>query len=159
MIEPVTSPQATAAVDLSVASTVRGHAVVFYDGACGLCDRVVAFALRRDRHQRLLFAPLQGASAASLLPPLLPGAAGAESLLSTVLVLTPEGRLLRRARAVAYLLRQLSLAWPIAGVLLAMIPVTLADGVYDWVARHRHRFFPKLECPLMTPGQRRRFLD
>ena len=41
--------------------------VVFYDGVCGLCSRLVRFLLRRDRDGRLLFAPLQGGLARAVL--------------------------------------------------------------------------------------------
>ena len=50
--------------------TAGGRHVVFYDGVCGLCDRTVRFLLRRDRRDRLRFAPLQGEVARKLLPPL-----------------------------------------------------------------------------------------
>lgn len=139
---------------VDLAARVRGRVVAFYDGDCGLCDRLVVFMLRRDRSRRLLFAPLQGESAAALLPK---EAAEIERL-STILVLAPDGRVLRRSRAVAFLLRQLRRGWPVVGVLLSMIPVTLADGAYDWVARRRQRFFPTRQCPVLPPEQRLRFL-
>lgn len=43
--------------------------VLFYDGVCGLCDRLVQFVLDRDRAARVTFAPLQGTTAAELLVP------------------------------------------------------------------------------------------
>jgi predicted DCC family thiol-disulfide oxidoreductase YuxK len=34
--------------------------VLFFDGECGLCNRVVRLMLRLDRRGRLRYAPLQG---------------------------------------------------------------------------------------------------
>lgn len=41
--------------------------LVFYDGECGLCDRVVQTLLKVDTHERFVFAPLQGKTAEKLL--------------------------------------------------------------------------------------------
>src|SRR5436190_18548885 len=41
--------------------------LVFYDGACGFCDHVVQWLLKRDHKQIYCFAPLQGQTADTLL--------------------------------------------------------------------------------------------
>ena len=47
---------------------LRSEAVlVLYDGVCGLCNRTVQFALKRDRRDLFRFAPLQGELAQGLL--------------------------------------------------------------------------------------------
>ncbi len=43
--------------------------VVFYDGECGLCAAVLAWALRRDRGSRLRPVPAQSEEARALLEP------------------------------------------------------------------------------------------
>jgi len=43
------------------------HLIVFYDGVCGLCNRLVQFLLKRDRNDRLRFASLQSEFAAKVL--------------------------------------------------------------------------------------------
>lgn len=132
-----------------------GRNVVFFDGTCGVCDRLVAFALKRDRRRRLFFAPLQGSTARALLPP----SVLAGDLLSTVLVLT-EGRvLLSRSRAVRYLLRQLGRGWFVLGVLMALVPVAIGDAAYGLFARHRHRFLGPPRCGLLAPADRIQLLD
>ncbi len=44
-----------------------GARMVLFDGGCGLCQRSVRWFLHRDRHARLLFAPLQGETARKVL--------------------------------------------------------------------------------------------
>jgi predicted DCC family thiol-disulfide oxidoreductase YuxK len=41
--------------------------ILLYDGVCGLCNRLTQFLLKRDRHDRLLFASLQSEFAAAIL--------------------------------------------------------------------------------------------
>jgi predicted DCC family thiol-disulfide oxidoreductase YuxK len=129
--------------------------VIFYDGVCGFCDLFVRFVLKRDRVGRFRFAPLQGRFAARELPP----RGGQPEDLDTVYVLTASGRLLRKSRAVVYVLQRLGRAWPAAGV-LRVIPAFLADPLYDLLARLRYRLFGKFDaCRVPTSSERGRFLQ
>src|SRR5258708_2399718 len=72
--------------------------IVFFDGACPLCNRSVAFLARRDRSGRLFFAHLQGEIAARHLDPALRSVAQD----ATVVLLEPgaRGRVSVRSAAV-----------------------------------------------------------
>jgi predicted DCC family thiol-disulfide oxidoreductase YuxK len=122
---------------------------------CGLCDRSVRFVLARDRAAKFRFAPLQGALAARELPP----RGGEPAALDTIYVLTAEGRLLRRSRAVLFVLRELGGWWRLIA-LGRVLPAALTDRVYDLVARVRYRVFGRLEaCRVPGLGERERFLE
>jgi predicted DCC family thiol-disulfide oxidoreductase YuxK len=133
--------------------------VVFYDGTCGLCDRFVRFLVRRDRSERLRFAPLQGELAARTLKP-----QGYDpSDLDTVYVAADWGtdaeRVLRRAEAVWHALGQLGGGWRMIAAAGRVLPKPLADRFYDLVARNRYRVFGRFDaCPLPPPEWRERFL-
>jgi predicted DCC family thiol-disulfide oxidoreductase YuxK len=129
--------------------------VLFYDGVCGLCDRVVQFVLARDRRGAFRFATLQGGLAARELAPR--GARPAD--LETFLVLTADGRLLARSRAITFVLRELGGLWAVLAW-LRVLPVTWLDAAYGLVARVRYRLFGRLDaCRVPTPGERARFID
>ena len=139
----------------SVAETAVAAAtpIVFFDGVCGLCNSSVDFVLRHDHHGRLKFAPLQGETAARLLP-----AADRENLGS--LVLWDDGRMFRRSSAVIRILWRLGPAWRVLGWLIWLIPLPLRNGGYRLVAASRYRLFGKKEtCRLPSPEERGRFLD
>jgi predicted DCC family thiol-disulfide oxidoreductase YuxK len=128
---------------------------VFFDGVCGLCNRTVQFLLQRDRHDRLRFAPLQGETARRILLPL----GGRPEALDTIYVVTADGRLLERSRAVLFAVAALGAAWSWVG-LLRVVPRPLADLVYGLVARVRYRVFGRFEsCAMPTPAQRAKFLE
>ena len=134
--------------------------VVFYDGVCGLCNRLVRFLLRRDRHGRLLFAPLQGEHARVALAE--HRADPAE--LDTVYVLAdrnfPSQRVLSRSRAVLHALEQLGGGWRMAAKAAGLVPAPLADLLYRVVAKTRYRVFGQMtSCPVPPLEWRDRFLE
>jgi predicted DCC family thiol-disulfide oxidoreductase YuxK len=79
--------------------------------------------------------------------------------LDTVYVLAADGRLLRRSRAVLFVLAELGGLW----WLLSwgrIVPAVIADRLYDLVASVRYRVFGKLDaCRVPTPEERTLFLD
>ncbi len=129
---------------------------VFYDGHCGLCHFTVRFVLLRDRAGRFRFAPLEGATFRRTVP-----AQVRATLPDSVIVQTTEGELLSRSAAVFYLLNRLGGVWRILAAFGSIVPVTLRDRVYDWLAAVRHRLFPApaAACPLVPPHLRDRFDD
>jgi predicted DCC family thiol-disulfide oxidoreductase YuxK len=127
--------------------------VVFYDGVCALCHRVVRFLLRADRRRMLTFAPLQGETATELRKtmPNLP-----TDLTSVAYV--EDGKLFVESRASARLSRHLPWPWRVA-VVLGWLPRPLVDFFYRIVVRYRYRVFGKYEqCSLPNPSERARFL-
>ncbi len=132
----------------------RGGPILFYDGVCGLCDRLVQFVLRRDRRARFRFAALQSDLARRTLD----GFGKSADDLDTVYVLTSDGRLLQKARAIFYALRQLGLPWSLVAV-FGILPTVVVDWFYDRVARNRYRLFGKRDsCRLPSGEERARFL-
>jgi predicted DCC family thiol-disulfide oxidoreductase YuxK len=131
------------------------HDVIFYDGVCGFCDRLVQFVLARDARGRFRFAQLQGALARRELPP----RGGRPEDLNSVCVLTADGRLLVQSRAVLYVMRRLGGGWAPLAAVLRVVPRFLADAVYAGVARVRYRIWGKLDqCRVPTAAERQRFL-
>lgn len=145
---------------VSVDPTPADEIVVFYDGVCGLCNRLNRFLLARDRRGALRFAPLQGRLAAETLARY---GIRADDL-DTVHVIsgrnTANARLLRRSRAVLHAVEQLGGIWRVAARIGALVPAGIADVLYELVARNRYRIFGRYEaCALPPPEWRSRFLE
>ena len=127
-------------------------AIVFFDGVCGLCSSTVDFVMARDKHQRFVFAPLQGETAARELDP-----KDVESLSS--MALKTNGKIHRASSAVARMLWRLGGIWSFLGALLWLIPWPIRHVGYKAVAAMRYRLFGKKEtCRMPTPEERERFL-
>ena len=126
--------------------------LILYDGVCGLCASSVQFILRHERRHTLLFAPLQGERAAEVRARH-PELAGVDSM-----VWVEGGRVKVRSDAVIAAAGYLGFPWALVTV-ARVLPRALRDGLYDFVARHRHKVFAAPEqCYMPPPAVRARFL-
>lgn len=125
--------------------------ILFFDGTCNLCNSTVDFLIRRDHGRNLHFAALQGDTAKKLLPP------GVRESLDSV-VLWREGVLFRRSSAVLRAVAVMGGFWLGANVFL-LVPPWIRNGIYDWLARNRIKWFGKRDaCRLPTPEEGAFFL-
>ena len=135
-----------------------GQTLVLYDGVCGLCNWLVRFLLRRDRHDHFRFAPLQSEFAQELLR-----RHGLDtSDLDTVVVLADFGlsseRALTRSDAALWSVRQLGGPWRAFSV-AKILPRSLREAAYRLTARYRYRVFGRYDaCPLPRAQDRPKFL-
>jgi predicted DCC family thiol-disulfide oxidoreductase YuxK len=128
----------------------QNRTVVFFDGVCHLCNGFVDWAVARDQNKQLLFAPLQGSTAASSLN------LKQREKLESVLVLD-RGEVFEKSDAVLRVLSRLP-RWKWTAV-FRLFPRALRDAAYDFVARNRYRWFGKKEtCRLPTPEERQSIL-
>ena len=127
--------------------------ILFFDGDCGLCNRLVGFVLDRDHKGEIRFAPLQGVTAERLLD------ARDREVLDTGVFLT-GGRCFRRSSAAIRVLWYLGGFWKIVGALLWAIPEPLRETGYRLFARNRFRVSKMLStCRVPKPQERIRVLD
>lgn len=131
--------------------------VLLFDGDCGLCSRVVQLVLHADRKGSLRFAPLQGDFAREVL-----ARHGelkdVDSMAWVERDLQGIERVLVRSNAVLSLAGYLGFPWR-ALTLGRVVPAFIRNGVYDWVARHRHQWFPPdPACRIPTAAERARMV-
>ncbi|HEX6811111.1 MAG TPA: DCC1-like thiol-disulfide oxidoreductase family protein [Planctomycetota bacterium] len=128
--------------------------LVLFDGDCNLCHGAVQFVLRRDPKARFRFASLQSAAGRAAIV-----ATGRSTKLPDSIVFVRDGRLLVKSAAALAIALGLRWPWPLLAVFW-LVPYPVRDLVYDWIARHRHRWFGRRqECWVPTPALRARFLD
>ncbi len=137
---------------------VSEYAVVVFDGECSFCNRWVDFLLRFDRRDCFRFTARQSESGAAY-----SRAAGLPEtgVGSIVLVegVGEEGRTIRvRSDAVLRMLELLGAPFSLARV-LRVIPSSVRDAVYDFIARNRVKWFGRMAaCRVPLPEERRRFI-
>ena len=134
--------------------------MLFFDGECGLCNRIVRGLLRLDRRGVLRFAPLQGPTAQTYLR-----AHGLPTQDFDSLVFVPDWS--RRSHA-EFLLRTdgaLAAASAAGGIgrlfgVLRVLPASWRNGGYKLVARWRYRLFGEWKPrPLARAEWAARFLE
>ncbi len=128
--------------------------IILFDGVCNLCNSSVLFVIKHDRTARFSFASLQSTfgqlQRKKFNLPL--------NDLNTLL-LVKDGRLLTRSTAALEIAKQLDGLWPCLYI-FKIVPAFLRDGVYDYVAKNRYKWFGKKEsCMIPTPELRARFIE
>ncbi|CUI17102.1 Conserved hypothetical membrane protein [Candidatus Protochlamydia naegleriophila] len=131
--------------------------LVFYDGECGLCDRVVQLLLKLDKHGRFVFAPLKGETAAFYLKNLPDKYKGKDSLILIEDYQSSHPQTYVLAKGALRICWLLGGIWSLVGC-LSFLPSVFFDWAYRLVAQNRHRFFSAKECVLPPKNQGGRFL-
>ena len=126
--------------------------IIFFDGVCAMCNTFVNFALKIDRKQQFLFAPLQGETAKKLLPPL------SDDPREWSMVYLDERGTHDQLDASLEVYRRLGGIWWILS-LMRYIPRGIRTPAYRILARNRYRWFGRKEsCRIPTAAERSRFL-
>ena len=131
-----------------------GNKIVLFDGVCNLCSNSVQFILKRDKKNQFLFGSLQGEYGQAMLKKYqLP----ANEFNSFMLI---EGeKLYTKSSGALRMLKHLGGWWSIFYVFI-IIPKFIRDGIYNWIAKNRYKWFGKKnECWLPKPEWKARFLD
>ena len=126
--------------------------IIFFDGVCAMCNTFVDLILRADKTQTFLFAPLQGATARAMLPPL------SDDAREWSMVYVDERGVHEQSDASLEVYRRLGGLWRVLS-LARFIPRFVRNPVYRLLARNRYRWFGKRDsCRVPTPDERARFL-
>ena len=125
--------------------------MVFFDGYCNLCNSTVDWLISRDSKRHFNFASLQGKTAALKL------SQNDIENLSTIVVLTHQGQLLRESKAVFYILRQAETRLKFL-LIFSVLPTFMTDFAYRLVAANRVRLFGKRETCRQPTEEEKNYL-
>ena len=129
----------------------KAPAILFYDGDCGLCNRVVQFVLRFEKSQEIQFAKLNSSFTENFF--LENGGIIPDG--STVLLYS-NYHIYKKSGAALQLLSYLK--WPFQLLkLFHLFPVCWRDRLYDWVAKNRIRWFSSY-CVIPSKEDEKRFI-
>lgn len=118
---------------------VPASRVVFFDETCRLCQGAVRFIARRDPRGVIRFCPLQSDLGREVAREnnLDPEQSGS-------LVFYENDTFYVRSDGALRIARHLRFPWPITG-LFRVIPRFLRDPVYNLIAKHRYRWFGRVD--------------
>jgi predicted DCC family thiol-disulfide oxidoreductase YuxK len=137
----------------------QGLHLVLYDGACGLCGRLLQFLLQHDDRGVFSFAAFQGHVGQSLVE----RSGGNPGELTSFYVVahyqTAASRVFTRSDAALFVAGVLGWPWK-AAQLMRFVPRGIRDRAYDVVARSRYRVVGRYDrCLVPRPDFRNRFFD
>ncbi len=133
---------------------ITEKSIVLFDGVCNLCNSSVNFIIDRDKAGKFLFASLQSQEAAQL-------SRQFDFPLRTLssIILIENGGVHTRSSAALRIARRLDGLWPLLSVFM-VVPRFLRDGVYEWIAKNRYRWFGRSNsCRMPEPALKQRFLQ
>ncbi len=132
---------------------MQDKGIILFDGVCNLCNAFVQKVIKADKKDYFRFASLQSEIAQELLAPY----PGVQDLKTVVLI--EDGRLYTKSTAALRISKQLSGIWPVlqSGFIF---PRFFRDGIYNFVAKNRHRWFGKKDqCMVPSSGLKNKFLS
>lgn len=130
-----------------------GKSLILFDGYCNLCNGAVQFVLERDKKGQFYFASLSWKVAEDLLEKH-PKYKSVDSIL-----LYQNGKLTDKSSAALKIAPNLGGLWWMTGVFW-IVPKFIRDGVYNWIAKNRYKWFGKKEsCMFPTEDIKSRFLE
>jgi predicted DCC family thiol-disulfide oxidoreductase YuxK len=133
---------------------IKDYHVVLFDGVCNLCNGAVQFIIKRDKHNRFLFASLQSPFGQQQLQK-----AGFDTSLLHSIIVIHNNKILQRSNAALEIARHLTGIWP-ALYIFRIIPTFIRDAVYDFISKNRYRFFGKQDaCMIPSKELKDKFIE
>jgi predicted DCC family thiol-disulfide oxidoreductase YuxK len=136
-----------------------GAHLVLYDGACGLCNRLLQFLLAHDHRAVFSFASLQSSIGQTMVERFGGDPHDLNSFYLFANYKTPRIKPFMKSRAAIFVAGELG--WPWKALRAAgFLPTAALDVIYDVVARNRYRVFGRSEtCLVPAPQVRNRFVE
>lgn len=133
---------------------MKQQPVILFDGICNFCNSAVNFTIKRDKKAIIQYAPLQTEKGRMFLRQYnLP----INEMKSFLFI--EDGKVYTRSTAALRVCRYLRGIWPLCFVFM-IVPRFIRDGIYDWIAKHRYKWFGvRQECMMPAPEVRKRFLS
>ena len=129
--------------------------IVLFDGVCNLCNRSIQFIIRHDKKDEFRFATLQG----DLGKQLVKERHIDTDTVDSVILIEPGVAYYTKSTAALKIGTSFGGAWKLLTV-LELIPSSLSDIVYDFVARNRYQWYGKKDaCMIPTPELKAKFLE
>ena len=126
---------------------------MLFDGYCNFCSGLVNWIIKHDPNDHFRFAPLQSDAAENISAGIINDLYSATSL-----ILIEKGKVYKKSTAALRICRKLNGILPALYVLI-IIPRSLRDVVYSFIAKQRMKFFGKSEvCYRPNPEWKDKFL-
>ena len=128
--------------------------IILFDGVCNLCNNTVRFVIKHDKKDMFRYAALQSEVGQKLT---------SErnidlSKVDSIILIEPGVAYFTKSDAALKIARSFGGVWILLNV-FNLIPSSLRNIVYDFIAKNRYRWFGKKEvCMVPAPELKAKFL-
>ena len=127
--------------------------VILFDGVCGLCNKSVSWIISKDRTNQFRYSSLQGEYTIGL------KTKSEEFPTSDSLILIMDGQIFDKSTAALLITKKLPIPWKLLYAFI-IIPKSLRDVVYDYIATNRYKWFGKSDtCKTPNYTENHLFID
>jgi predicted DCC family thiol-disulfide oxidoreductase YuxK len=127
---------------------------IVFDGVCALCSAWVGFVLKRDCAHEFQFAAMQTAAGRTILMQ-----HGVDPDDPVTFLLVDDGAAYTDTDAALRVVSRFGTGWRIFAGIVRVIPSSLRNVLYRWIARNRYRFFGRrAACLVPNADEADRFL-
>jgi predicted DCC family thiol-disulfide oxidoreductase YuxK len=127
--------------------------IILFDGVCNFCNSAVDFVIKRDKQSVFKFASLQSQAGQKIV---------ADNNLDDVglssFIFVERNIIYFKSTAALKVCRYLDGWWPLMYGFI-IVPKKIRDGIYNWVAKNRYKWFGKRSCTIQNAEVRSRFLN
>ncbi|MGS2739585.1 thiol-disulfide oxidoreductase DCC family protein [Sinomicrobium sp. M5D2P17] len=134
----------------------KNKKIILFDGVCNLCNSSVQFVIKRDKKDVFRFASLQSEAGQKLL-----AERGIDPVKTDSIVLIEPGvAYYTKSQAAIDIASELGGGWPFLRIFEYILPVSLRDRMYDFIASNRYKWYGKKDqCMIPTPELKAKFLE
>ena len=120
---------------------------IVFDGVCVLCSAWVGFVIKRDRVREFQFAAMQTESGRALL-----AQHGIDPDDPVTFLVIDAGVAHTDTDAVLRVIGRFGIAWQLFASVIRVIPRSLRNVLYRWIARNRYRLFGRRDTCVIAPS-------
>ncbi|WP_299362048.1 thiol-disulfide oxidoreductase DCC family protein [Winogradskyella sp.] len=139
-----------------ISSIPKDKQLILFDGVCNLCNSSVLYVIKRDQNNTFLFAPLQSDIGEEIINTF---NIDTEETDSIILYRPKERKIYHKSSAALHIAKKLSFPTKLLAIFF-IVPTTLRNWVYDFVARNRYKWFGRKDsCMIPTPELQAKFVS
>ena len=126
----------------------KGKKFILFDGVCNLCDTSIQYVIKKDKKDTFRFVAIQSDLGQQIIKHI-----GINSLhIDSVILYEPGIAYYHKSSAVVEITKELSGFFSWASV-FRILPITIRDYIYDYVAKNRYKWYGKKDSCLMPSAE------
>lgn len=139
---------------MELAELPEGKKILLFDGVCNLCNSSVQYVIKRDKKDEFRFVALQSELGQKIVKHI----GLADKNIDSIILYVPGIAYYYKSSAVIEISKSIQ-GFFNYGMLFRILPTSLRDVVYDYVAKNRYKWYGKQEsCMIPTPELKAKFL-